>query len=326
MNQMLFEITSNPRFLIQVVLVLATLATIITLIAQRLGGNALEQRMKAVGLERERLRGRARDEYAVRPSSSNLRQTSTPFMKRIVDKLNLTKWLAAENSRLLLARAGFRGPQAEIGLLFFRLICPPAFVAVAVFYVFIGKFVTVTTMVGAGIVILACFMGLKAPEIFLSNVTAKRQESIRMAFPDALDLLLICVESGISIESALQRVGQEVGRQSVPLAEEMTLTMAELSYLPDRQQAYENFGDRVGLDAVRQIVMVLVQAERVGTPLAAALRTVSQETRHRRLLEAEKKAASLPPKLTVPMMVFFLPCIFVILLAPALMNVFTQLK
>ena len=102
--------------------------------------------------------------------------------------------------------------------------------------------------------------------------------------------------------------------------------MAELSYLPDRQQAYENFGERVGLDAVRQIVMVLVQAERVGTPLAAALRTVSQETRHRRLLEAEKKAASLPPKLTVPMMVFFLPCIFVILLAPALMNVFTQLK
>ena len=326
MNQMLFEIASNPRFLLQLLLVVAALATVVTVVTQRLGGNALEERMKAVAIERERLRGRARDEFSGRPTAGALRQAPKPFMKQIVEKLNLSQWLAAENSRLLLARAGFRGPQAEIGFLFFRLISPPAFVAIAVFYVFIGKFITVTTMVGVVIVFAACYVGLKAPEVFLSNLTSKRQESIRQAFPDALDLLLICVESGISIETALQRVGQEVGQQSIALAEELTLTMAELSYLPDRQQAYENFGERVGLDGVRQIVMVLVQAERVGTPLAAALRTVSQEARHHRLLTAEKKAASLPPKLTVPMMVFFLPCIFVILLTPAMINVFAQFK
>jgi tight adherence protein C len=124
----------------------------------------------------------------------------------------------------------------------------------------------------------------------------------------------------------MQRVGQEIGSQSVPLAEEFTLTMAELSYLPDRVQAYTNLGMRIGLDSVSQIVLVLVQAERVGTPLASALRVVSQEVREKKLLEAEKKAASLPPKLTLPMMLFFLPCIFVIILGPAAINTMAQLN
>jgi len=181
-------------------------------------------------------------------------------------------------------------------------------------------------MVGACIVLGSCLLGLKGPELFLSNQIGKRQESIRSAFPDALDLLLICVESGLSIEAALQRVGQEIGSQSVPLAEEFTLTMAELSYLSDRVQAYTNLGIRIGLDAVSQIVIVLVQAERVGTPLASALRVVSQEARERKLLEAEKKAASLPPKLTLPMMLFFLPCIFVIILGPAAISTMAQVN
>jgi tight adherence protein C len=181
-------------------------------------------------------------------------------------------------------------------------------------------------MVGTCIVLCALYLGLKSPELYLNNVTEKRKSSIRAAFPDALDLLLICVEAGISIEAAFQRVGQEIGQQSIELAEEMTLTMAELSYLPDRQQAYENLGERINLDSVREIVMVLIQAERVGTPMAAALRTVSQETRSRRLLEAEKKAASLPPKLTVPMMVFFLPCIFAVLLTPAFIQIMASTK
>ena len=282
--------------------------------------------MKAVAIERERLRGRAREEMGERPRNNNLRQAPKPFMKQVVDSLNLSQWLSVGNSRLTLARAGFRGPQAEIGLLFFRLVTPPVLAIVAIIYVFVLRMVTVTPMVGTGIVVGALYVGLKAPEIYLNNVTEKRKEKIRSAFPDALDLLLICVEAGISIEGAFQRVGQEIGQQSIELAEEMTLTMAELSYLPDRQQAYENFGERINLDSVREIVMVLVQAERVGTPLAAALRTVSQETRARRLLDAEKKAASLPPKLTVPMMIFFLPCIFAVLLTPAAIQVMSSMK
>lgn len=317
---------NNPKILIQIVIIFALVATAITIIAPMLSGDTLQKRMKAVATERERLRGLARDQLNPRAGGNRLRQAPKPFMKRIVDDFNLTGWLATETSKALLAQAGYRGPQAEIGFLFFRLITPPIFMGLTAFYVFVVQVVDVTPMTGVAIVLAACLLGLKGPEIFLNNQIAKRQESIMGAFPDALDLLLICVESGLSIEAAMQRVGQEIGPQSVPLAEEFTLTMAELSYLSDRVQAYTNLGARIGLEAVSQIVIVLVQAERVGTPLASALRVVSLEARERKLLEAEKKAAALPPKLTLPMMLFFLPCIFVILLGPAAINTMSQLN
>lgn len=322
----LFNVINNPKFLIQLVVVLALIATAITIVAPMLSGDVLQKRMKAVALERDRLRGQAREQFNARSGGNRLRQTPKPFMKRIVDDFNLTGWLATDTSKLLLMRAGFRGPQAEIGFLFFRLIMPPILMGLTAFYVFVMKVVDVTPMEGGAIVIASCLLGLKAPEIFLQNQIGKRQESITSAFPDALDLLLICVESGLSIEAAMQRVGQEIGAQSVPLAEEFTLTMAELSYLSDRVQAYTNLGTRIGLDSVSQIVLVLVQAERVGTPLASALRVVSQEAREKKLLNAEKKAASLPPKLTLPMMLFFLPCIFVIILGPAAINTMAQMN
>ena len=322
----LTNLVSNPKFLLQFVIGLAVLVTVFTVVAPMLGSDNLQKRMKAVAIERERLRGSAREQFNARAGGNRLRQAPKPFMKRIVDDFNLTKWLATDTSKVLLTRAGYRGQQAEIAFLFFRLVTPPLLAIIAAFYVFVLKVVDVTPMVGMGIVLCALYLGLKSPEIYLNNMTEKRKESIRSAFPDALDLLLICVEAGISIEAAFQRVGQEIGQQSIELAEEMTLTMAELSYLPDRQQAYENLGERINLDSVREIVMVLIQAERVGTPMAAALRTVSQETRSRRLLEAEKKAASLPPKLTVPMMVFFLPCIFAVLLTPAFIQIMASTK
>jgi tight adherence protein C len=326
MLDILISAAGNPKFLIQLLIVVGTIAAVLTVGAPLITGDALEERMKAVAIERERLRGRAREEMGARPKNNNLRQAPKPFMKQVVEKFNLTEWLSVGNSKLTLARAGFRGPQAEIGLLFFRLVTPPLLASLAIVYVFVLRLVDVTPMVGGGIVVGALYLGLKTPELYLNNVTEKRREAIRRSFPDALDLLLICVESGIAIEGAFQRVGQEIGQQSIELAEEMTLTMAELSYLPDRQKAYENFGDRVNIDSVREIVMVMVQAERVGTPLAAALRTVSQETRARRLLEAEKKAASLPPKLTIPMMIFFLPCIFAVLLTPAAIQIMAVTK
>jgi tight adherence protein C len=322
----LFSVINNPKFLIQLVVVLALIATAITIVAPMLGGDVLQKRMKAVALERERLRGQAREQFNARAGGNRLRQAPKPFMKRIVDDFNLTGWLATDTSKLLLARAGFRGPQAEIGFLFFRLISPPILMGVTAFYVFVMKVVDVTPMEGGAIVLASCLLGLKAPEIFLANQIGKRQDSIRRAFPDALDLLLICVESGLAIEAAMQRVGQEIGSQSVALAEEFTLTMAELSYLSDRVQAYTNMGTRIGLDSVSQIVLVFVQAERVGTPLASALRVVSQEAREKKTLDAEKKAASLPPKLTLPMMLFFLPCIFVIILGPAAINTMAQMN
>jgi tight adherence protein C len=168
-----------------------------------------------------------------------------------------------------------------------------------------------------GICLAATFLGIKLPNLFLSNMIAKRQLSIRRAFPDSLDLLLICVESGMSIEAAFKKVATEIGSQSVPLAEELTLTTAELSYLQERRQAYENLAKRTNLDGVKSVCMALQQAERYGTPLAQTLRVLAQENRDMRMSEAEKKAAALPPKLTVPMILFFLPVLFVVIMGPA---------
>jgi tight adherence protein C len=150
---------------------------------------------------------------------------------------------------------------------------------------------------------------------------SRRQESIKRAWSDALDLLLICVESGMSIEMAFQRVAREIGTASVPLAEELTLTVAELSYLQDRRKAYDNLGKRTGLMTVKSVVTSLIQSERYGTPLGTALRVLAQENRDMRMADAEKKAAALPPKLTVPMILFFLPVIFVIILGPSIIMV-----
>jgi tight adherence protein C len=159
------------------------------------------------------------------------------------------------------------------------------------------------------------------PSLFLKNRIQHRQLSIKRAFPDALDLLLICVESGMSVEAGFKRVAAEMGTQSIPLAEELTLTTAELSYLQDRRQAYQNLATRTNLEGVKSVCMALQQAERYGTPMATTLRVMSQENRDMRMAEAEKKAAGLPPKLTVPMIVFFLPVLFVVILGPAAIRV-----
>ena len=164
-------------------------------------------------------------------------------------------------------------------------------------------------------------LGFYLPDVFLNNTIARRQQSIMRGFPDALDLLLICVESGMSVESAFQRVATEIGVQSAELAEEFGLTTAELSYLPDRRMAFENLAKRCGHAGVKAVATALNQAERYGTPMGQALRVASQENREMRMSEAEKRAASLPAKLTVPMIVFFLPCLFVVILGPAIMKI-----
>jgi tight adherence protein C len=243
-------------------------------------------------------------------------------MKQVVDRFRLGDWLGTDTAKAKLTMAGYRGPQAEIGFLFFRLVMPLGFLFASAFYLFVLEIIDQPRLTRLGIVILATFIGMKMPELFLSNAIAKRQTSIRRAWPDALDLLLICVESGMSVEQAFRRVGVEVGTQSVALAEELTLTTAELSFLPERRQAYESLAERTGLEPVKAVVIALVQAERYGTPLGQALRVLAQESRDQRMNDAEKKAAALPPKLTVPMILFFLPVLFVVILMPALIQVF----
>jgi tight adherence protein C len=175
------------------------------------------------------------------------------------------------------------------------------------------------------VIVIACvYVGVKAPEIFLKNRTDKRQAEIKRNWPDALDLLLICVESGMAIEHSFRRVSVELANQCIVLAEELALTTAELSYLTDRRVAYENLSMRTGLESVKAVCTALIQAERYGTPIGQALRVLAQESRDQRMNEAEKKAAALPPKLTVPMILFFLPVLFVVILTPALVQIFGQ--
>jgi tight adherence protein C len=229
-----------------------------------------------------------------------------------------------ENAKAKLASAGFRGAASETTFIFFRAVVPVALLISGSIYIFVINDMGYSAQVRFGAIIGLTYIGIKLPEMYLDNCAKRRRDSIRRAFPDALDLLLICVEAGISIEHAFRRVSEEIGRQSVALAEELTLTTAELSYLPDRRQAYENLAKRVNVDSVKQIVTVLNQAEKYGTPMASALRVVAQESRDMRMAEAEKKAAALPPKLTVPMIIFFLPVLFVVIMGPAITQVMKQ--
>ena len=312
---------SDPQTIFKIIVAIATAATVLTLALPLMERNSIDTRMKAVSVERERIRNREREKLAQRSQRGNLRNQAKPFMKQIVEQFNLSTWLSTEHSKLHLAQAGYRGPQAEVAFLFFRLVTPAALFVLTSIYIFGVSDFNLPGTIRIGAVFFAVYLGIKLPEIVLRNTITKRQFSIRRAFPDALDLLLICVEAGMSIEHALRKVADEIGVQSIPLAAEFTLTMAELSYLPDRRVAYENLALRTDLDSVRQIVTVLIQAERYGTPLGAALRVVSQESRDRRLMEAEKKAAGLPPKLTVPMILFFLPVLFAVILSPAIIQI-----
>jgi tight adherence protein C len=310
----------NPQTLTMVFAAVAAAATVLTLAMPLLAGDSLDKRMKAVAVEREKMRARERERMA-RGEKVSLRQSPKQYVQRIVDQFNLSKWLGQEEARLKLVQAGYRGQAPYVTYLFFRMVTPAVTFVFAVFYLFVVLEWDQPNTVKAGICIAAAYLGMHLPLMFLKNRIARRQLSIKRAFPDTLDLLLICVESGMSIEAAFRKVAEQVGSQSVALAEELTLTTAELSYLPDRRQAYENLAKRTDLEGVKAVCMALQQAERYGTPLANTLRVMAQENRDMRMTEAEKKAAGLPPKLTVPMILFFLPVLFVVILGPAVIKV-----
>jgi tight adherence protein C len=276
--------------------------------------------MKAVALEREKIRQRERERLA-QSSKVALRQSPKMYMKRAVDNFNLSKWVGQEEARVKLVQAGYRGQAPYVTYLFFRMTMPVVMLVASLFYIFVVLNLDYPPMVKIAMCIGCSYLGMHSPNLYLKNKISRRQLSIKRAFPDALDLLLICVESGMSIEAAFRKVSDEVGTQSVALAEEFTLTTAELSYLPDRRQAYENLAQRTGLEGVKAVCLALQQSERYGTPLATTLRVLAQENRDMRMAEAEKKAAGLPPKLTVPMIVFFLPVLFVVILGPAAIRV-----
>jgi tight adherence protein C len=309
---------TDPRNIAAALAAGACFATVVTLAAPSLADDRLGARLKEVAKKREELRKKSRADLA--RGGSLQHKNANQFAKSLVDRLDLQKALADDTLTEKLIRAGLRGNAAQTMFYFYRAALPIAFGAVALIYVLMfGQNLALNMKLAA--VVGGIAAGFYAPNLYLKNLADKRREKIMQSFPDSLDMMLICVEAGMSIELALQRVGQEIAGASVELAEEFALTTAELSYLPERRQAYENLARRTDHAGVKSVAMALTQAEKYGTPVGQALRVMAKENRDLRINEVEKKAASLPPKLTVPMIVFFLPVLLAVVIGPALIQV-----
>jgi tight adherence protein C len=323
------ELLTQRDFLIAVLAAVSAAAVVFTFGSSLIVRQEMKGRIKRVAVERDRMRAeemaRLRGGNAAPDGRVSIRRgaEAKTYMKRAVDRFDLKKAFQDDNTVEKLAMAGLRGQGELTKFLFQRLAYPVVIFLVAALYLLVlapgdrPVYLNLVYAIGAGL------LGAYLPVILLSNKTQKRQASIKRSWPDCLDLLLLCVEAGMSMEHAFKRVAKEIGAQSVELAEELTLTTAELSFLEDRTRAYDNLGRRTGLDNVKSVMTALIQADRYGTSVGQALRVMAEEGRESRMMDAEKKAAALPPKLTVPLIVFFLPVLFIVILSPAMIQVFT---
>lgn len=299
------------------VVAVAMFMTIVGVMLPALKGDKLETRLKQVSSQREKLRRASRAQL----EQKGIKREAKGAISDITKKLDLQTMLEDPNIAAKLEQAGLRGPRPLTVFYFCRFLLPILGALVAFIYIFFVNDHNLSPAMKYGSIIFGAAIGFYAPNLYVGNVAQKRQQSIMQAFPDALDMMLICVESGMSIEMAFAKVGAEVGTASSELAEELQLTTAELSYLQERRMAYENLARRTGHEGVKAVTMALVQAERYGTPLGDALRVMSKENREMRMQAAEKKAAALPAQLTVPMILFFLPVLFLVVLGPAVIKV-----
>ncbi len=311
----------SPENILPLIIAGLVFLTAITVIAPFFEQQTIKKKADLVTTEREQMRARQKAEMKQQNKAASLRgEKPEGLARQIVDALNLKSLLEGDAAREKLRRAGYRTEKHLVSYLAARVIAP--IVMGIVVYVYVGALPNkvepmmrlVAALAGAG-------FGFYLPAIIVTNRITKRQESIKLAWSDALDLMLICVESGMSIEQALHKVSAEIASSSVPLAEELQYTLAELSYLGDRTAAFVNLAKRTGLPTVKAVTTALIQSEKHGTPLGHSLRVLAEENRNDRMAELEKKAAALPPKLTVPMIMFFLPVIFIVVLGPAIINV-----
>ena len=309
----------DPQFVVMALAAVAAFATITSFVLPLLSGDRLASRMKYAAGERERLRVESMARLA--EGQVKLRTQPKTYMQRVVKQLNLRKALETDATRERLRMAGLRGQAPVVAFLFFRAVLPIATFGLTFFYLVFLNAYHLAPLLNLCLSIIAAYVGFYLPNMFISNLIMRRQTSIKRVFPDSLDLLLICVQAGMSVESAMNKVANEIGTRSLELAEEFSLTTAELSFLPERRQAYENLGRRTGLAVVRAVGTSLIQAERYGTAISQALRVLALETREKRMAEAEKKAAALGPKLTVPMILFFLPVLFIVIMGPAVIQI-----
>jgi tight adherence protein C len=319
---------TDSSFLVAVFAAISAAAVVFTLGASLFGGGSqMKARIKRVALERERMRAeemaRLRGGAGQQDQRSIRRVAGREYMKNVVERFSLQKLFADDKTIDALAMAGYRGQGPLTTYLFLRFVTPFVVFVLGFAYLSLTVFADRPLWMNAVYALFVGLLGAYLPVLLLKNRTIKRQQSIRRAWPDALDLMLLCVEAGMSIEHAFKRVSKEIGLQSAELAEELTLATAELSFLEDRTRAYDNLGRRTGLDNVRSVMTALIQSERYGTSIGQSLRVMAEEGREARMMDAEKKAAALPPKLTVPLILFILPVLFIVIISPAMIRVFS---
>jgi tight adherence protein C len=314
------EAILDPANLIMAVAGFGSFLTILAFGIPVIARDNFSSRLRAVARRREELLAQSNKEKQEVTASRLRQQHSKTYVKLVVERLKLLNPANSQDMRNQLAQAGMRGTAPLYTFVFLRFLLPILFGALTALYLFVLAkpewSIIVKLLVTAG----AAGIGFYLPKVLLTNKAQKRQQAITRAYPDALDLMVICVEAGLSMEAAFNRVAEEFDETSPELSEEMGLTTAELAFLPDRRVALENLALRTGLQSVKALVTALVQSDKYGTPVAVSLRVQANEQRDERMSKAEKKAGALPAQLTVPMIAFFLPVIFVVILGPAIIR------
>jgi tight adherence protein C len=279
--------------------------------------SAFERRLEQIVHRKETLR-----QSALANRRSQHRRTPVGLMREALGRLNLLRSRRSAEARMMLARAGFRSQDAMVKYLFAQISLPFVFGALTLAY----TNVLLPSQFASLPAIAAVLLGFYAPKIYLRNAADKRAKQLQLGLPDGLDLMVICAEAGLSLDATLVRVSRELGNTWPELAEEFGITAAELTFLPERRMAFDNLNARTDSDGIRGVVNTLQQTAKFGTPLAQSLRVLATEMRTARMTRAEEKAARLPALLTIPMMIFILPTLFIVLLGPAAINVMDTFK
>lgn len=309
------------------IVIMASLGAVLTVVAIALPfitGAGQANRLKMVTRARQQLSRQQMD--GLQPKGSAIRQRQkqgrVEIMKKMLSALKLDEALSSKNLKAQLAQAGYRNQNALVAFLFARAVGVLGLPAISALVVFVlWKEFPYPTSTKAIIVAVSAAIGYYLPATIIKNKAQKRQQELNLGFADALDLMVICVEGGLSVEGAFDRVTAEIADKSPTLAQEFGITSAELAYLGDRHKAYANFAERTGLPAVKSLATTLMQSEKYGTPVGQALKVLSQERRQERMAYAEKKGAALPAQLTVPMILFFLPPLFLVVIGPAAIQI-----
>ncbi|RYY25729.1 MAG: type II secretion system F family protein [Sphingomonadales bacterium] len=275
-------------------------------------------RVKALQERREQLKAGITASTSKRRAKLVQKTEATDRIRALLSNMKVLQESQVKMAQLKLAQAGIRRKEWAVGVIFGRLVLPIVIGGPMLYAVYGTQMVADWSPIKAyGLVAVTFILSYKAPDIYLKNKITKRSHAIRKGLPDALDLLVICAEAGLTVDAAFHRVAKELGKAYPELGEEFSLTAIELGFLTDRRQAFENLANRIDLDAVRGVVTTMIQTEKYGTPLASALRVLSGEFRNERMMRAEEKAARLPAIMTIPLILFILPVLFIVILGPA---------